>query len=87
MPDLWTPSDDLLADDPIAAAKVANPHAAPELTEVGVVLPDGDEDFNQAHAAVVLAELDGDDAVCDENGDAPDDDDCMDPDDNEVPEA
>lgn len=87
MTDLWTPSDDLLVADPIADAKVANPHAAPGLTEAGVVLPGDDDDTNLARAAVVLAELDGDDADSDESGSAADDDDVMDPDDQAVPEA
>lgn len=76
MSDLWTPSDSLLEADPIAAAKVANPHGPTDLVQAGVVLPDDvDDDALEAAAAVALAELDDDDAEGDEPGTADDEED------------
>jgi hypothetical protein len=53
-------SDDLLAQDPIATAKVAHPYDPPDLEAAGLMLPDLDDDANEAAAAVVLAQLAGD---------------------------
>lgn len=81
MSELWTPSDKMLLDDPIAAAQVQHPHKPPDLFDAGVVLPDdvGDDAENEAAAAAVLAELD-DDTEPDEPGDCYDDDACDAPD-------
>lgn len=58
MTDIWTPSDDLLAQDPIAMAKVENPYYA----HPDVVTPDEDSDeVNEIAAALALAESAGDD--------------------------
>lgn len=76
MTDLWTPSDDLLARDPVAMAHVTDPFDTPDLEAQGVVLPDvEDHEANELLAAVVLAELDDDDVAGDEPGDVDDDDD------------
>lgn len=83
MSDIWTPeegSDALLRADPIAAAKVMDPHSSPELTEAGIVLPDLDDDANEELAALALAELDGDDPVGEVESGAVDDDDEIDDD-------
>lgn len=80
MSDIWTPSDELLALDPIAVSKVANPHASPKLSEAGIVLPDSDDDANEELAALALAELDGDDTEADVESGAVDDDDTIDDD-------
>jgi hypothetical protein len=59
----WPSSDDLLQQDPIAAAKVANPHDAdPDLVVVGDV---DDDEANAEAAACVLAEAAGDELVDD----------------------
>lgn len=80
MTDLWTPSDELLLKDPIAAAKVANPHSSPDLSEAGIVLPDGDAEANEEMASLALAEADGDDTTGQiDSGAADDDDDIDDP--------
>jgi hypothetical protein len=84
--ELWTPSDGLLAEDPIAVMKVREPYLPPDLEEAGIVLPDLDDgDALEAQAAVAMAELDGDDeGADDEQGDVDDEPD-MD-DDNETVE-
>lgn len=71
----WTPSDSLLLGDPIAAAKVANPYAAPGLSAAGVVLPDvEDDEANEAAAAATLAQLDEDELLVEhEDGTVEDD--------------
>jgi hypothetical protein len=82
MPEIWTPSDGLLASDPIASQKLATPFEPPDLTNTGIVLFDvEDDDANEAAACAVLASLEDDDAMGDESGDADDDDDIDDPDD------
>lgn len=56
--DIWTPSDSFLLSDPIAKAKVDNPHAA----DTALVLSDvTDDEANAEAAACVLAEAAGDD--------------------------
>jgi len=63
MSELWTPSDELLLADPVAASKVANPFSSPKLAEAGIILPELDEDDNEELAALALAELDGDEVL------------------------
>jgi hypothetical protein len=71
MSNLWIPSDGMLEDDPIAKAKIANPFDPP-----GLHAPVGDEDdaANAAEAAIVLAEVYGDQAADGVDGETDDDD-------------
>jgi hypothetical protein len=83
-PDLWIPSDDLLARDPIAVEHVHNPHPRVDMANV-VALPDVvDDRANDAAAAAVLAELEDDDQGGGEEGRRADDGD-IDPDDDGLP--
>jgi hypothetical protein len=78
--DLWTPSDALLAADPIALEHVRHPHARSGAIDV-MALPDiVDEKLNAAAADAVLAEIDDDDVSNGEDGRRGDDGD-VDPDD------
>lgn len=74
MTDLWTPSDNLLEQDPIAKAKIENPFDPP-----GLHAPAGDEDddANAEAAAAALAESRGDKPADGFDG-AVDDDDAVD---------
>jgi hypothetical protein len=75
MTDLWTPSDDLLARDPIAERHVELPFDPPELEAQGVALPDlQDEEAIELAAALALAAQEDDDLAGDEPGEAEDDD-------------
>jgi hypothetical protein len=85
MSELWTPSDELLSQDPIAQQKISVPFDPPELAAQGIVLPDiPDDETNELLAALALAELDDDDAAGDEPGDVDDDHDIEDPGDEPV---
>jgi hypothetical protein len=85
MSQLWTPSDDLLAQDPIAQQHVSMPFDPPDLAAGGIVLPDVDDDeTNELLAALALAELDDDDVAGDEPGDVDDDHEIDDPDEDPV---
>jgi hypothetical protein len=88
MADLWIPSDDLLARDPIAQKKVLDPFFPPDLEEEGVVLPDTiSEEATEAAAAAALAEAFGtDDERADGSGTSPDDDEVLDSDSDPVSE-
>jgi hypothetical protein len=80
MPQLWTPSDDLLERDPIALQKIATPFHPPDLEAHGIKLFDiEDDEANAVAACLVLASLESDDVAGDEPGDAPDDDELDDP--------
>lgn len=63
MTELWTPSDELIAADGIATAKIDNPHDPHDLEAVGVLLPESDagDAIFEAAAAVALAEIDDSD--------------------------
>jgi hypothetical protein len=87
MSELWTPSDDLLTQDPIAEQQISVPYEPPDLEAHGIVLPDvTDDETNELLAALALAELDNDDVAGDEPGDVDDDHDIDDPD-NEAVQA
>lgn len=82
MTDLWTPSDERLQRDRIAAQHVALPYDPPALEENGIVLPDDtDAERTELAAAIALAELDDDAPVpegeepggCEDDGDVEDD--------------
>lgn len=61
MSELWTPSDERLERDPIAAQHILLPYDPPDLEANGVVLPDDDDaERNELAAAIALAELDDD---------------------------
>ena len=81
MPDLWTPSDDLLNVDPIAAGKVTHP--------VETYPPGGHttDNANAVAAAVILAELAKDEDDEGESGECDDDDALDDPADDGVIDA
>lgn len=80
MSELWTPSDDVLERDPIAAQKIATPFEPPDLEAHGIKLFDvEDDEANAVAACLVLASLDSDDVMGDEPGDAVDDDELDDP--------
>ncbi|HEX8158185.1 MAG TPA: hypothetical protein VF526_12445 [Solirubrobacteraceae bacterium] len=84
MPDIWTPSDDLLAHDPIARQKLQTPFEPADLEAHGIKLFDiEDDEANEAAACIVLATLDSDDSDGDEPGECDDDDEIDDPADNE----
>lgn len=79
---LWIPSDDLVALDPIAQMKMASAFQPPDLEAHRIKLFDiEDDDANEAAACVVLASLDRDDIAGDEPGEADDDDQIDDDDD------
>lgn len=82
MSQLWTPSDGLLGQDPIALQKIQSPFAPLDLESNGVSLADIlSDDANEVAACLVLASLDSDDAVADESGETDDDEQIDDPDD------
>jgi hypothetical protein len=89
MTDLWTPSDDLLADDPVAIQQITNPHDASGLAQAGLQLPDTEDDAtNEAAAAFNLAEADGNNApAAGESGECADDDEVADTDDGPIEEG
>jgi hypothetical protein len=76
MSELWTPSDDLLRQDPIALQKLRTPFDPPDLEAQGIKLFDvEDHAANEAAACIALASLDdGDDGDDDEPGEYDDDD-------------
>ncbi len=78
MSDIWTPSDSLLHQDPIALAKVMTPYPSPNLSEAGILLPDDDDDANEELAALALAELDGDEVEVEVESGAVEDDGALD---------
>lgn len=81
MSELWTPSDDLLGRDPIAAQHIKLPYDGPELEANGITLPDDlDDEQTELAAAIALAELDDDAPAGDEPGGCEDDDDVEDTD-------
>ncbi|MDX6720431.1 MAG: hypothetical protein QOJ63_2685 [Solirubrobacteraceae bacterium] len=83
MTDLWTPSDDLLRQDPIALQKLQTPFDPPDLEAQGIKLFDVEDDAaNEAAACIVLASLDDDDVPGDEPGESDDDDAIEDPEDD-----
>ncbi len=82
MPELWTPSDELLQQSPIALQKILNPFHPPDLASAGIDLADVEDDaVNEASAAIVLAAANTDEDPG-ESGDCSDDDDLDDPDDD-----
>ena len=85
MTDLWTPSDGLLTQDPIASQQIANPHETSGLEQAGFQFPDVEDGaFNEAAAAFSLAEGDGDSAPAQgESGECADDDEVADADDKD----
>ncbi len=77
---LWIPSDDLVAHDPIASQKITTPFAPISLEAQGIKLFDVDDDAaNEAAACVVLASLEDDGAAGDEHGECDDDERIDDP--------
>lgn len=81
MPDLWTPSDDLLRADAIAEQKIVQPFEPPDLEAHGIVLPDiEDDEANVAAAAVAVASI-SEDENSEESGEVDDDNDLDEPDD------
>jgi hypothetical protein len=84
MPELWTPSDELLRSSPIALQKLENPFDPPDLASAGIDLADVEDDAaNEAAAAVVLATMSTDEDPG-ESGDCADDDDVDADDGNDV---
>lgn len=83
MTEIWTPSDELLIADVIAAQKVAEPYDPPDLEAQGILLPDVvDDEANAAAAALVVASISEDEDDEGEGGECDDDDAIDDPDDD-----
>lgn len=84
----WPMSDELLAQDRIAEAKVEHPFDPPNLSDAGIILPDDfTPEADEAAAAVVLGELgadNGEDADG-ETGEVDDDDEIDADDDDDAP--
>ena len=84
MTQLWTPSDELLAHDPIALQKIERPFEPIDLPAQGIWFSDEtDDDANEAAACVVLASLEDDDVAGADTGETDDDEEIDDPDDDE----